>query len=244
MPAPVHWTMVEAGPAMEKWLAGEGLEFLSPTEREILAGLRFERRRVEWLLGRWGAKRLITAVEFAGGEDLFSSISILNEAGGAPIAVCADGQPIPGCISISHRAGVAACAWTGAPALRMGMDIDLVEARDPSFLSGYFTENEQAFTRALPANLRDTWITLAWSAKESLLKALKTGLRIDTRRIQVGSPRGLFLDETNETEWKTLSVRLEDGMDTQWHAWWRKRGPFVLTLVCEGGGAPRMPEEM
>ena len=46
---------------MVNWLAGEGLDFLSPPELERLAGLRFERRRAEWLLGRRTAKGLIAS---------------------------------------------------------------------------------------------------------------------------------------------------------------------------------------
>jgi 4'-phosphopantetheinyl transferase len=139
---------------------------------------------------------------------------------------------------------VAACALTSDPQARIGIDIDLVEARDPSFLSDYFTVTEQAFTRALPAHLRDRWVTLAWSAKESALKAMRTGLRIDTRSVQVGSPRGLFLEESKDGEWKTLSVHCVDEPEGVWQGWWRKRGDFVLTLACRGGEPPWILEEV
>ena len=78
----ITWTLAESGPAMLNWLGGEGLDFLSPLELERLAGLRFERRRAEWLLGRWTAKQLIPASRPDLAGTSLSQLSILNSRAG------------------------------------------------------------------------------------------------------------------------------------------------------------------
>ena len=80
---------------------------------------------------------------------------------------------------------MAACAWSNEGTEPVGIDLDRVEHRDESFLTDYFTAGEQAFTRALPEHLRDLWVTLAWSAKEAVLKVLGVGLRMDTRKVEI-----------------------------------------------------------
>ncbi|HMN61009.1 MAG TPA: 4'-phosphopantetheinyl transferase superfamily protein [Anaerolinea sp.] len=248
MTGPIFWTFVTGEPPAGNWLTGEGQDFLSPAEQDLLGGLRFERRRSEWLLGRWAAKHLVrdTSPEVSGLP--FSAFSVLNEEGGAPYAVDEYGKLIPGCLSISHRAGAATCAWTNSPDIRIGIDVEWVERRDPSFLGDYFTESEQAFATALPETTRDVWITLAWSVKESVLKALRTGLRIDTRKIQVVQAKGLFETSQARAGWMNLSVRGTAVSDGVWQARWLRRGEFVVTLVChytEGaGGEPEIKERL
>lgn len=216
---------------MVNWLAGEGLDFLSSAEQERLAGLRFERRRAEWLLGRWTAKRLITSCrpELAGAA--LNQVSIQNQPGGVPYARIDGDASLPGSLSISHRDGLAACAWSDDAAEPVGIDLDRVEHRDESFLSDYFTADEQTFTRALPEHLRDLWITLAWSAKEAVLKVLGVGLRLDTRRVEIRNARSLFKPDEAEKEWKVISLAYAERQGGRWLVWWRKRGDFVLTLA-------------
>ncbi len=226
----ITWVVTETGPAMADWLRGEGLEFLSPAEQERLAGLRFERRRAEWLLGRWTAKQLvISSWPGLAGAGL-ERVSIINRPGGVPEARL-DGRALEGCLSISHRDGLAACAWTDQPHAQVGIDLDRVERREESFLSDYFTPAEQAFARVLPEHLRDLWITLAWSAKEAVLKVLGVGLRLDTRRVEIRNARSLFKPEEAEIDWKSMLVACDQRTGGNWLAWWRKRGEFVITLA-------------
>lgn len=239
MAEPIYWTFVKGGPPAGNLSSGEGLDFLSPAEQDLLGGLRFERRRSEWLLGRWAAKHLVhNTVPAISGLPL-SAFSILNEEGGAPYAADERRKMIPGCLSISHRAGAVACAWTDRPDTHIGIDVEWVERRDPSFQGDYFTEKEQAFAAALPEAIRDVWITLAWSVKESVLKALRTGLRIDTRNIQVAQVKGLFETSPAPTGWKNISVSGAVASGGVWQARWQRRGEFVVSLVChtpEGSG--------
>ena len=120
----------------------------------------------------------------------------------------------------------------------MGIDLDRVEHRDESFLTDYFTTGEQAFTRALPEHLRDLWITLAWSAKEAVLKVLGVGLRMDTRKVEIRNARNLFKSEEAEVDWKAVSVACTERKADGWHIWWRKRGEFILTLAVWSSSEP------
>ena len=67
----------------------------------------------------------------------------------------------------------------------LGCDLEIVEPRSDAFVADYFTAEEQEVVRqACPAD-RFALIALIWSAKESALKALQSGLRIDTRSLSV-----------------------------------------------------------
>lgn len=68
----------------------------------------------------------------------------------------------------------------------MGCDLELIEARIPGFVGDFFTATEQRLIDSRPAgDERDMAANLVWSAKESALKVLRTGLRRDTRTLEV-----------------------------------------------------------
>jgi hypothetical protein len=70
-----------------------------------------------------------------------------------------------------------------------------------------------------------------------VLKALHTGLRIDTRRIACRfNP-----DDLMATEWSPLTVLVDGGLAEQfpgsWYAWWQVQDGFVLTMALREQGA-------
>ena len=65
---------------------------------------------------------------------------------------------------------------------------------------------------------------LIWSAKESALKVLKTGLRRDTRSVEVQH------EESQPAAWARLRIRSEEG--ATFPGWWRQYGQFLLTVVA------------
>jgi 4'-phosphopantetheinyl transferase len=198
----------------EGW--GEG-SFLSENERRTLAGMRFEKRRREWLLGRRVAKRLLTSHFGCASTEL----SIEAEEGGAPV-VWRNGQRVPGCLTISHRGEWGLSAWTDEPNLQIGADLEQVGPPDPEWLRDYLTEAEWDARIEQGAH----WPYLAWSAKEAVLKALRIGLRVDTRSIEI-----LLAERVEEIEgWKTLRVRSEMVKVECW-AGWRQKHEMVMTLV-------------
>jgi 4'-phosphopantetheinyl transferase len=195
--------------------------WLSASERAVLAGLRFEARRRDWRLGRWVAKCALAEILGA-----TAPVEVRAATDGAPEAVL-DGEPAPVGISISHRAGLAACLVFG-PAVAAGCDLELVEPRTAALASDYFTLAEQAWlTRADPAG-RDLAVALVWSAKESALKALRQGLRLDTRDVEVTPD----LDAAEVAGWRAFTVRYGR---RRFDGHWRLLGSYLLTVVADPG---------
>ena len=179
--------------------SGEG--FLSAAERATLARLTFAKRRADWLLGRWTAKRAVlsylgdqaacpegrrfdnstysTDVPFAAE----AAISIVAAPDGAPEVLSPDG-PAPAAVSIAHSGG-RGLAVAGPRAAVFGADIETIAPRDPDFLADFFTEREREWVESLGAADRAWGATLVWSAKEAVLKALRVGLREDTRAVEI-----------------------------------------------------------
>ena len=116
----------------------------------------------------------------------------------------------------------------------LGCDIEFVEPREGNFLDNFFTAAEVAAVRevrerdAAPADILTTAI---WSGKEAVLKALREGLRIDTRRITCR------FDEfaAPPQEWSPFTVIVDEGLAAQfpgvWSGWWRVEGRFALTMA-------------
>ncbi|MGC9962554.1 MAG: 4'-phosphopantetheinyl transferase superfamily protein [Acidimicrobiales bacterium] len=168
-------------PAEDNWL--------SARERDTLAALRLPPRRTDWRLGRWTAKRAVRswlAIDVLGDGGL---VEILAAPDGAPEATVA-GRAVPVALSLSHRDGVAVCAVApGGTAI--GCDLEAVEPRQDVFAADFFTPQELTVVRSAPPSLRDLVTTLVWSGKESALKGVREGLRLDTRDVVVhlaGSP--------------------------------------------------------
>ena len=208
-------------PARDDWLSAE--------EAAVLGRMRLAKRRADWKLGRWTAKRTAAAwLNLAGDPHALCRVEVRAAPSGAPELFLA-GRPAGFTISISHRAGIAACAMaTGDVAL--GCDLELIEPRDPSFVSDYFTEQEQALISRQPEQDRPALVTLIWSAKESALKALREGLRIDTRSLAV-----TFAAQAQggaAAHWRPLQVAYSGGAVFQ--GWWQQTNRMVRTLV----GAP------
>jgi 4'-phosphopantetheinyl transferase len=198
--------------------AGDG--WLSRPELEVQAGLRFPKRRAEWRLGRWIAKR---AVATALGKDLpAAGVEIRADHDGAPQAWAGD-RPMPVSISISHREGRGLCAVVLDPAVAVGCDLELIEPRSDAFVADYFTDAERAFVRASGPNGRALAANLLWSAKESALKALREGLRIDTRSVEVHFPRLVGLSEWTAFEARYAATTLQ--------GWSALAGDLVLTVA-------------
>ena len=153
-------------------------------------------------------------------------VEIGNNEEGAPFIRLPDGVSQPGCLSISHSGGQAFCAFSFHPSLRLGADLERLEPRPESVIHDYFTPGEQRLAAAQPEAA-----TLIWSLKESMLKALGTGLRVDTRRVEA-----LCLDGDQVGGWRTVRVT-EAGMENRpWRAWWQRRGDFVLTMTAFAAG--------
>lgn len=214
----LHWHRQHQSPRDVDWL--------SPEELRVLDGFRLERRRADWLLGRYVSKQAVATVL---GIRPFDRVQVLAAEDGAPEAFV-DGQPAGVEISITHRAGHGVCV-VGSGAV--GCDLEAIEPRTQRFVNDFFTTRERQVVATATPEEHDLIVALTWSAKESALKVLRSGLRRDTRSVEVE------LSDTSRrgAGWRPLSVSI--GADAMvLPGWWRIDGKQVLTVVGAGEDQP------
>ena len=197
-------------------------DWMDDREAERLATMRYTKRRSEAKLSRFCAK---TTVAMALGRPTdplgLRSISIRNAPDGAPETLIDDhdGELV---VAMSDRAD-----WAVAAVLdggdRIGCDLELVEPRSQAFIDDYLTSPER--TRVKDSGEPELTANLVWSAKESALKVLRTGLRRDTRTVEV-----FYEDGASPAEWRPLTVNSAEGQTMP--GWWIRYGEFVLTVVA------------
>lgn len=202
--------------------AGNG--WLRAAEIAHLDAMRFAKRRSDWRLGRWTAKRALAAY-LKLGCDLLRAIELRVAPSGAPQAYFAE-QPAPVSLSLSHRNGSALCA-VAPPGVELGCDLEAIEPHSDAFLADYFTPEEQALVARASAAERVRLLALLWSSKESALKALCVGLRLDTRSV-IASPLGGSCADLDR--WQPLYVRCAGSRG--FHGWWQQADNLVRTLVA------------
>ena len=190
-------------------------DWLSAREAVCLNAMRVAKRRADWRLGRWTAKRALSVILDMPAYPLFRKIEIRAAASGAPEAFF-DNRPAAVTISLSHRAGIAACA-VAISDVEMGCDLEMIEPRSAAFVADYFTLEEQELVARASAAERDPLTALLWSGKESALKALREGLRLDTRSVIVIPCVPSF----DLNGWSELRVRYTRGRDAGDRLFWR-----------------------
>lgn len=203
--------------------------WLTPAERDVLATLRVAKRRDDWRLGRWAAKRAVARALADGDDELPPHrIEVLAADDGAPEAMVHPVMPMPGrddrgsrvSVSISHSRGIGLAA--AAPGrIALGVDIEAIAPRSDRFIEDYFTSEEAVRVRNAPPADRPLLANLTWAAKEAALKALRTGLRLDTRAVVV-----------EEIGPEDFVIRVPGG--EHWRGIWRAAGGMVRTVVLAG----------
>jgi 4'-phosphopantetheinyl transferase len=202
--------------------------WLRDSELKVLETKKVEKRWLDWRLGRWTAKRTLLKclrervpildygdIEVRAAEDGAPEVFIYDEA--APIN-----------ISLSHSHGVGFCVIGGDQA-GIGCDTEHVEPRSTAFIADYFTDIEMEKVSLSPAEEQPLVSTLIWSAKESVLKAVREGLRRDTRSVVVNvtKPRA-------PGEWTHFPARCQETR-RRFDGWWRSADGQVYTVVREAG---------
>ncbi len=226
----VYWTAVSFDQ-----VGVDDLGWLSKQEKQHYQNFRFTKRRDAWLMGRWAAKKLLSSVYPSFNGVAMNEISILNEANGSP-TLLVYGFRVPGVLSLTHREGLACAAWVNGDAVKIGIDLEFVETKADVFIRDYFTAQESQLVFAAQPSQRALAASLVWSVKESLLKALQTGLRLDTRDVAVTVP----VLEPSE-QWKSIRVSQCATHTGFVNAAWRSIGDFVLTCAALGESALERP---
>jgi 4'-phosphopantetheinyl transferase len=200
--------------------------WLSPEESICLHSLRFAKRRNDWRLGRWTAKRTLVAhLRLPIYIRALVDVEIHAAKSGAP-EVFLYGEPADVAISLSHRAGTALCT-VGPPVSNFGCDLERIEPRSEAFVADYFTAAEQTLIERTNLPDRSLLLALLWSAKESALKALRVGLRLDTRSISVIPGAGWLHVSSDPEEWRPLQLQHAPCFE----GWWRAQHDLVRTVV-------------
>ena len=192
-------------------------EWVDKTLAARLDGMRYTKRHDEAKLARWTAKQAVAGTL---GIEAVRDIIIRNAPDGAPEALVA-GRPIEAVIAMTDRSDWAVCMVLPGRT-RIGCDLEVVEARSRAFVSDYFTPPEQEAVAA--AGDAAVAANLIWSAKESALKVLRTGLRQDTRTVEV------TLSKHTGGGWTRLEVKDDEGRTLP--GWWIQHGEFILTCAA------------
>ncbi len=231
--------------------ANPELAWLSTRERDQLNTMHFAKRRADWLLGRWTAKHAVAAC-FGLPTDLraLTAIELRPAPSGAP-EVFLGNRWTPIAISLSHRAGRAICAVSAAPG-DLGCDLEVVEPHSDAFVADYFAPEERALVARASAADRLWLVTLLWSAKESALKALRAGLRLDTQSVivtpfdRLWNPTEIGTRSDHEAQAKPRDPSAQRADGHRWRAlrvchlrnqtflgWWQQSGDLLRTVVAD-----------
>lgn len=243
----INW-LVQSRLDMTQW-SSDLPDFLGETETGIYNGLLKPKRRAEWLLGRWTAKRLLQGMLYrdTGQRLALRDLVIQNRPDGSPYATCLDGPEKINknlALTISHRGEKALCAAVYTiPGITsvIGADIERIEKRSDGFATSYFTEEELADIVQTGEAERATWVSAIWSAKEAALKVVRTGLRVDTRAVSCRLSKREDAQggwQRFETRWNEEYFRFafpgEAFFLPQLQGWWRIDGNDVLSLAFSG----------
>jgi phosphopantetheinyl transferase len=154
-------------------------KLLTKRELKIYEEFKTDKRRDEWLAGRYALKSLAT--------NFFTfdiqQMEVRNSPSGKPVLLVPGGTSLPA--SLSHRGDYAAAviALTGEA---IGVDIEIIEPRDKSWA-------EQSFHKDEISSNSHIFQTELWAKKEAVLKFLGVGLSIDMRDIRFVNGRlGLY----------------------------------------------------
>lgn len=109
----------------------------------------------------------------------------------------------------------------------MGCDLELVEPRSQAFCRDYFTAREQSVIAREGATGLSVTANSLWSAKESVLKLIKTGLTVDSRLLEVEAAAFSLTPD-----WQRFTV-LHRGVSRIFAGWWCRREEWILTVASD-----------
>jgi 4'-phosphopantetheinyl transferase len=175
-------------------------EVLTPREMKTYGEFKVEKRRREWLGGRYALKRL--AMNFFTFD--MQHIEIRSTPSGKPVLMVPGGTHLP--VSITHSGDYAAAA-IGLTGDNIGIDIELIENRGKEWARLCFHKDEISSGAAF-------FLTELWAKKEAVLKFLGTGLSLNMKEIRFSGGRlmlyGKALDIWAQTGSPNIQVDVSD----------------------------------
>lgn len=224
----ILWSLTDARAVPELMHGSAPVELLSDPERSVASRLRFGDRRRDWILGRIAAKSLVCAWLADRGRIVApSAVTIEPSPDGSPrVRIGRDLAPLT--VSLSHRRALCVCILTEGQEVPLGVDLELCEPRSHAFVEDFFTAAEAAAVAGIPPDVRARIVASTWTVKEAVLKALRLGLRADTRRVDcVGAaPPG--------EDWSAVDVRLDPRLGPCASALVRSLGACVVAVARVG----------
>lgn len=175
--------------------------WLAEGELAALTELATPKRKRDWLAARLAAKRVVgRRLQTLGRPRPPALIRVGSHATREPFIELADGAPdsaMP--ISLAHAGDYGACAL-GTPGRRLGMDLERIEARDPSW--SRLMADDSELTPELASSAEG--LTRLWTAKEAVSKLLGVGLSVDLHGIRPNSGGAVTLAGKAAERWREL----------------------------------------
>ena len=145
-------------------------EILTARELKTYEDFKVEKRRTEWLGGRYALKQL--AMDFFTFN--MQQMEVHNTASGKPVLLVPGSTHLPVSITHSGDYAAAAIALTGD---NIGIDMEIIEKRGKEWAKMCFHEDE--ISSQVPF-----FLTELWAKKEAVSKFLGVGLSIDMKEIR------------------------------------------------------------
>ncbi|MCL2482563.1 MAG: 4'-phosphopantetheinyl transferase superfamily protein [Propionibacteriaceae bacterium] len=176
------------------------LRYLAHEERERALEITTAEQQSDFLAGRVALKDGVRSTLKGHNSDLLYpiEISVIYDENGKPSVVYRGEKPFDKKIevSIAHKDSRGVAAISENP---VGIDIERIDAKEPSFWNLVFTDSEKALLETSPD--RDEWAIRFWVAKEAYGKMLGEGLKGDPKRYVVDriDQQDLYIGETRIT---------------------------------------------
>jgi len=200
--------------------------YLGKQELSEYEHYRVLKRKDEYIASRVAMKDLVITHCSEAKTLRRNEIQVFKESSGVPYLMIEGIRRLPGWISLSHSNGSHFSAFSPDD-VRFGVDIEHIEPRPEEFVKDYFTDKEQNFFDTLDSINGALFTTLAWSVKESVLKACGIGLGIDTRSLEIKFP----LPAKTVNRWGLVEISSSELKIPHSRIFWSRDGEFILT-VC------------
>lgn len=146
---------------------------LNAAELVFYQTLKLQKRKTEWLGGRFALKQLLCAHL---GRD-FASFTLLAPGGVGKPTLTLDGRPLSIAFSLTHSNGYAVAAI--APhAKYIGIDLEKISPRISAWKNDFFHPTERTCED-------DAFLTTLWTQKEALVKLLGSGLTVNSYDVRI-----------------------------------------------------------